>query len=81
MRVGLLGQLARVAASASFAEYFLAALERRRVGGQIFVAARRVLEIVRLGGGDEEQCGARRLRFIRLPVGGILSSGRERNSR
>ena len=73
--IGLLRQLARVATRAAFGEHVFAAVELRGVLTDIFVAARRILQIVGLRGRQEEQSQIRRLTFRGLPIGRMRAGG------
>ena len=65
-------RLARMAARAGVGEDVLAALQGRRVGVQVLVAAGRVFQAVGLRRFQEEERRVRRSRFGRLPVARVL---------
>ena len=74
-------QLARVAACTALGEHDLAAIDGLARLGQIGRAIRRVLQIVRIGAGEEEARHVRRLLLGRAPVDRVFLDGLERNRR
>ena len=74
-------QLARMAARTTLGEHDLAASECRGVFGEVTRAARRILQVMRLGAREEEPRHVRRLQFRRAPVIRIRLRGLDRDRR
>ena len=79
LRARFVRQLARMAAGAGLGEHGLAALERGRVGRQVFGAARRVGEPVGLAGLEQELGHERRAGLGRAPIGRVRLRRRDRD--